>query len=90
MNELVSTITSEGQVTIPLAVRRHLGVGSHDRVAFVIDGEDVKLRPVAFTIESVRGSVPALPGRETIDFADQIEEAKEERAAELVRRMSDR
>lgn len=58
MSDLVATITNEGQVTIPAAVRRHLGVGTNDRIAFVIEGADVVLRPAAFTIESVRGSVP--------------------------------
>lgn len=90
MREIVSTITSKGQVTIPVVVRRHLGVGTSDKVVFVIDGDEVRLRPTAFTIESIRGSVPALPGRETVDFEDQIEDAKEERAEELVRRMSSR
>lgn len=37
MQEIVSTITSKGQVTIPAAVRRHLGVGTNDKITFVIE-----------------------------------------------------
>ena len=43
MQEIFSTITSKGQVTIPVAVRRHLGVSTHDKVAFVIDGDQVRV-----------------------------------------------
>ncbi|MBI2864482.1 MAG: type II toxin-antitoxin system PrlF family antitoxin [Chloroflexi bacterium] len=39
MKEILSTITSKGQVTIPAEVRRHLGVNTHDKIAFVIETE---------------------------------------------------
>ncbi len=35
--EIVSTVSSKGQVTIPVQVRRHLGVDINDKVAFVIE-----------------------------------------------------
>jgi AbrB family looped-hinge helix DNA binding protein len=37
MKEILSTISSKGQITVPAEVRRHLGVGLHDKVAFVIE-----------------------------------------------------
>ena len=37
MKEIVSTITSKGQVTIPAEVRRRLGVGTGAKITFVID-----------------------------------------------------
>jgi len=37
MKEILSTITSKGQVTIPAEVRKHLGLQMRDKVAFVIE-----------------------------------------------------
>ena len=83
--EIVSSVTRKGQVTIPAEIRRHLGLAAPDKVAFVLEpGGKVALHPVRFTLESVLGSVPALPGRETVDFDDQIAEAMEEEAARIV------
>ena len=57
MRTVVSTITTKGQVTIPAEVRRHLGVGQHDRVAFVIEDDQVRIEPIEFTLDSAFGSV---------------------------------
>jgi len=85
MNERISTISSKGQVTIPVDVRRHLGVGIADKVAFVLaDDGTVQLRPVQFTLESVLGSLDALP-HESVDLDREIEEATEEEAARFAR-----
>ncbi len=78
MKDIVSTITRKGQVTVPAEVRRHLGIGTPDKVVFVIEGEDVRLKPVAFTLDTVFGSIPARPGT-SADFEQEIEEAKVER-----------
>lgn len=91
MREIVSSITSKGQVTIPVEIRRHLGVGASDKVAFVLtDSGTVEMRPARFTLESVFGSVPPLAGRDTADFRDQIEDAMEEEAERIVRAMGGR
>ncbi len=87
MKELVAAISSKGQVTIPVDVRRHLGVSAPDKIAFVIGDEGkVELRPVRFTLESVLGSIEALPN-ESIDLDREIEEAKEEAAAKRMARL---
>ena len=85
MKEIVASVTRKGQVTIPVEVRKRLGVSAPGKVAFVMEGEgSAAIRPARSVLESVFGSVPALPGRETIDFEDQIEEAMEEEAARIV------
>jgi AbrB family looped-hinge helix DNA binding protein len=56
-----TTLTKRGQVTLPAAIRRMLGVKPREKVTFEIDGNDIRIVPSKFTIESVRGSVPALP-----------------------------
>ena len=62
MREIVSTITSKGQVTIPVEVRRHLRVDTNDKVAFVIDYEgQVRLKAPRYpTIASLRGAAGRL------------------------------
>jgi len=91
MKEMVSTVSSKGQVTIPVDVRRHLGVTSMDKVSFVfLDNGRIELRPAKYSVADLRGIVPALPGRETADFEDQIDEAQEESADRLVREIEGR
>lgn len=91
MRTMQATVTSKGQVTIPVEIRRHLGINAADTVAFVINGEGaVELRPARYTLQSIRGAIPALPGREAGDFEEQIEEAMEEMAERVVQRMGGR
>ncbi len=84
MKEIVSAVTDKGQVTIPVEVRNRLGLGCGQKAVFQIEDDEVRLRPERFTLESVFGSVPALSGRESDDFEDQIEEAMEEEAKRIV------
>lgn len=63
MREILSTITSKGQVTIPVEVRRHLGVRENDKIAFVIeDSGAVRMQPLPYpTVASLRGAAGSLP-----------------------------
>ncbi len=38
-----STLTSKGQVTIPAGMRKRLGLHPGDRIAFIVDGDEVRL-----------------------------------------------
>ena len=49
--EETSTITAKGQTTIPKAVRRALGLGTGDRIAFRVDERGVSLRRAEPEIE---------------------------------------
>jgi antitoxin PrlF len=85
VRQFVSNVTSKGQVTIPAAVRKHLGVGTPDKITFVVEDDGhVALQPARFTLRALKGIVPAIPGRTTSDFDDQIEEAMEDEAARIV------
>lgn len=87
MKEHVSTVSSKGQVTIPVDIRRQLGVDATDKVTFVLlDDGRVELRPTRFTLESVLGSLPALD-HESVDLDREIDEAKVAAADERMRRM---
>ena len=76
MKEHVSTISKEGQVTIPAEVRQELGVAAADKIAFVItDDGTVELRAARHNLESVLGALPAL-SHETTALDTEIAEAQ--------------
>ncbi len=83
MNQLTSTITRKGQVTLPAEVQRHLGVMDRDKVAFVLEeGGTVRVRPVEYpTIASLRGAAGTLP--RPISWHEMIQIAREDQLAEL-------
>ncbi len=62
MKEIISTVTSKGQITIPAEVRAYLGIKTHDKIAFIIDQEGiVRLRVPRYpTIASLRGAAGRL------------------------------
>jgi AbrB family looped-hinge helix DNA binding protein len=84
MKEIVTSLTQRGQVTVPAEVRRLLGLKSRDKVAFAIDDDQVRLMPVAFTLESAFGSVTAQNRPE--DFKALSRVAREERGRLKTRR----
>lgn len=85
MQEIISTITSKGQVTIPAEVRRHLGVGEHGKIVFVIDDDgEVRLSVLEFpTIDSLRG-VPGSLAR-PLSWREMKEIAHEDHVEEIAR-----
>lgn len=87
MYEYVATMTSKGQVTVPVGVRRSLGIEAGDQVTFIVEGNQAKIQRVEHTIESVFQSIPTPPGLVTGDVDDLIEEAMADHADEFVRRM---
>ncbi len=52
-----STVTRKGQVTIPVRVRRRLGLQQGDRVAFVDEDDRIVLRPVQNDVRAAFGLV---------------------------------
>jgi AbrB family looped-hinge helix DNA binding protein len=87
MRAIDATVTSQGQVTIPAEVRRKLGLSKRAKVTFLIVEDRVELVRPHFTLESVFGSVEPLPNQSD-DFDREIEEAMEDHADEVVRKMA--
>jgi len=57
-----STISSKGQITVPLEIRRRLGLKEGDRVEFVVEGERTAIRPAQAAknpFEKYAGALPA-------------------------------
>lgn len=79
MAELLATVTSKGQVTVPAPVRRHLGLEATDKIAFVIepDGTVWVRAPRYPTLESLRGAAGSL--KRTIPWDRVRKIAREDR-----------
>lgn len=63
MQEQVTTVTRKGQVTIPVEIRRALGIEEGDKVAFsLLEGADnvIIVRPVRSVVEMTYGRAAAL------------------------------
>lgn len=69
-----SSITSQGQVTLPALVRKHLGVTAKQKVAFVIEANgDVKVVTSKYpTIASLRGAAGSLGKKLSIKKMKEI------------------
>ncbi len=78
MKEIVSTITSKGQVTVPAEVRRQLGLKKNDKISFVIEDEgDVRLKAPRYPdIDSLRGAAGSL--KKTTSWEEMREIARED------------
>lgn len=64
-----STVTSKGQITIPLEVRRRLGLKQGDKVEFLVEEGKTVLRPLqpaANPFEEWLGAFPAFSSRDEI------------------------
>jgi antitoxin PrlF len=53
---MISTVTTKGQVTIPVAIRKKYGLHPNDRVDFITEGDRIILVPVK-TLRDFRGAV---------------------------------
>ena len=65
----VSTISSKGQITVPVEVRRRLGLKVGDKVEFAFEDGKTILRPVRTEenpFEAYIGALPAFSSKEEI------------------------
>ncbi|MYD71493.1 MAG: hypothetical protein F4W89_12245 [Acidobacteria bacterium] len=88
MKEITTTMTQRSQVTVPAEVRRVLGVRPRDKVTFAIADGEVRLKPVAYSLESAYGSVQ--PSRESENFDELSRAARDAKAEHALRKMSER
>ena len=83
MKEFESSVSPKGQITIPLEIRRQLGVKPKDKVVITLDGDGVRIAPTDSQYEASFQAVPALGKRRTLDEMTEI--AQEEHAQEAAR-----
>ncbi|MGH2533563.1 MAG: AbrB/MazE/SpoVT family DNA-binding domain-containing protein [Thermomicrobiales bacterium] len=55
MAEIMTRVTSKGQTTIPVEVRRELGISAGGRVAWAREGDHVVLRPAESVVQRTAG-----------------------------------
>lgn len=80
MKEIVSTVTSKGQITIPVELRKYLDIREGDKLSFVIedDGSVRVASPRYRNIASLRGVAGTL--ERPLTWEEMIETAREDRA----------
>ena len=84
-----STVTSKGQITIPIEIRRRLGLRSGDRLEFLFgsDGE-VIVRPKRVRLESLFGILQK-PGQRPLTVRE-MDEAVQKSVGKARKRISRR
>ncbi|OGR06902.1 MAG: hypothetical protein A2511_16200 [Deltaproteobacteria bacterium RIFOXYD12_FULL_50_9] len=58
---MLATVTTKGQITIPMKIRKQYGIHPNDKIDFVVEGDKIILMPVK-TLRDLRGSVTGLGG----------------------------
>lgn len=79
--QIVASITRKGQVTIPVDVRKRLGLKTPDKVAFVVGGQgEVQLQVPRYpTLGSLRGAAGKLP--KPLSWKEMLAIAREDHLA---------
>lgn len=76
MKNSTSTVTVKGQVTIPLEIRKALGLKPRDRVTFVLEDGMARILPWKSKLEAGFGAVK--PSKMPEDFKELRRMAMEE------------
>ena len=80
MTEIVRSLSEKGQVTLPVEVRRALGIAPRGKVAFEIDRREVRVKAARSAVDETFSAVPALEEKLAWDEMRRI--AQEDAAAE--------
>ncbi|MBA2470465.1 MAG: AbrB/MazE/SpoVT family DNA-binding domain-containing protein [Chloroflexia bacterium] len=82
----ITHLTGSGQITIPVELRRKLGMDTGSAMYWSVDGQGRLIgRPIPQTLDELYGSFPARPGVRTEgDFDDLIEEAFDDGMARMI------
>ena len=71
--ELQTVVTRKGQITMPVEIRRALGLKQGDKVSIYLDGEGAKVVPATSRVDASFGAVRPLKqphtDREITDMA---------------------
>ncbi len=78
---LESSVSPKGQITIPVEIRRMLGVKPKDKVRFTVEDGRVELKPAPSGLDELYMSVPALKEARTWEEIEEI--AHQDRAERL-------
>lgn len=90
MKEITSTISSKGQVTVPVEVRKRLGLKQGEKISFVIEDEGeagevggVRLQaPKYRDVSALRGAAGSL--KEPLTWTEMRQIAREEHVRQIM------
>ena len=81
MRELLTVVTRKGQITVPAEIRRALGLHVGDKVAVVLENDQVRLRRAGSVVARTAG---IFRSHEAPLTAEELREIAEEAIAEDV------
>ena len=56
---MIATVTSKGQLTLPIEARRKFGIRAGSKLEFIITGDDrMEVIPMTDSIKNLKGMVP--------------------------------
>lgn len=84
-NEYIRTVTTKGQVTIPVEIRRALDMNPGDKIVFRVTDDTVELQPAPMSLEDTFGAVQ--PQNRPEDFDALRDTAVEEHAKRTIEEM---
>lgn len=82
MQEFETTLTEKGQVTIPIEIRRIIGLQPKDKVSFEVDGDTIRIKRATSKLLTGFGAVQTPPKSES--YAKIREEFEKGVAEEVV------
>ena len=80
MRDTCEALSEKGQVTLPVEVRRALGIAPRGKVAFEIDQREVRVKAARSAVDETFSTVPAVEEKLAWDEMRRI--AQEDAAAE--------
>jgi len=76
MRELLTIMTRKGQITVPAEIRKVLGLHEGDKVALVLENDEVRLRRAGSVVTQTAGILKgANPPRTAEELRKEAEEA---------------
>ena len=78
--EYVSNLTSKGQVTIPVSIRKALGLKPRDKVAFRMENGTVRIQPARASVRDSAGTLNVPGFRSMKQLRRETEQLVAERA----------
>ncbi len=82
IKEFTSSVSPKGQITIPIEVRRQLGVKPKDQVILRVEGETIRVTPAGSRLAASFMAIPAL--KDPRSLKEMAEVAREEHAETVV------
>ncbi|MCL1899802.1 MAG: type II toxin-antitoxin system PrlF family antitoxin [Promicromonosporaceae bacterium] len=80
---VTATVTTKGQITLPVSIRKALGIGKGDRLTFALKDNKVEIERVPNFLD-LAGSIPVPPELRGLPWEEVRRRTYEARAQEWV------